>query len=81
MMKLRSVQHGMKELASIVWITLLRKVQNMNRAGMFILSEDKSYDAIKINPVFYWRDTDTEYYLKQNGLCRMNEIISTQRRG
>src|SRR5881396_816462 len=39
-MKLEPFQRGMKELAPIGWFTALRKVQNPNRAGLDILSQD-----------------------------------------
>ena len=58
----------MKELAPIVWITALRRVQNPNRAGLDIVSEDKNFGALKVSPVFYWSDADTEDYLKLHNL-------------
>ena len=67
-MKLEPFQRGMKELAPTVWITALRKVQNPNRAGLDIVSEDKNFGALKVNPVFYWSDADMERYLEQNHL-------------
>ncbi len=67
-MKLEPFQRGMKELAPTVWITALRKVQNPNRAGLDIVSEDKNFGALKVSPVFYWSDADMENYLKQHGL-------------
>jgi len=68
MMKLEPFECGMKELAPTVWFTALRKIQNPNRVRMDILSEDKIYDTIKINPIFYWTDADMEAYLKQHSL-------------
>ena len=68
LMKLEPFQRGMKELAPTVWITALRKVQNPNRAGLDIVSEDKNFSALKVNPVFYWSDADMENYLKQHQL-------------
>ena len=68
LMKLEPFQRGMKELAPSVWITALRKVQNPNRAGLDIVSEDKNFGALKVNPVFYWSDADMENYLKRNHL-------------
>jgi len=38
--ELEPFQRGMKELAPVVWLTALRKVQNPNRAGLDIVSED-----------------------------------------
>ena len=67
-MKLEPFQRGMKELAPTVWITALRKVQNANRAGLDILSDDKNFGALKVSPVFYWSDADMESYLKQHQL-------------
>jgi phosphoadenosine phosphosulfate reductase len=68
LMKLEPFQRGMKELAPAVWITALRQVQNPNRAGLGIVSEDKNFGALKVNPVFYWSDADMEDYLKQHHL-------------
>jgi phosphoadenosine phosphosulfate reductase len=67
-MKLEPFQRGMKELAPLVWITALRKVQNPNRAGLDILSEDNNFHSLKVSPVFYWTDADMENYLKQHDL-------------
>ena len=67
-MKLEPFQRGMKELAPAVWLTALRKVQNPNRAGLDIVSEDKNFGALKVSPVFRLTDADMEAYLKQHQL-------------
>ncbi len=67
-MKLEPFQRGMKELAPAVWLTALRQVQNPNRAGLDIVSEDKNFGALKVSPVFYLSDADMETYLKQHSL-------------
>ena len=67
-MKLEPFQRGMRELAPTVWLTALRKVQNPNRAGLDIVSEDKNFGALKVSPVFHWADADMEAYLKQHSL-------------
>lgn len=67
-MKLEPFQRGMKELAPTVWITALRKVQNPNRAGLDIVSEDRNFGALKVSPVFHWTDAQMEEYLKQHDL-------------
>ena len=67
-MKLEPFQRGMRELAPTVWITALRKVQNPNRAGLDIVSEDKNFGALKVSPVFYWSDAEMEAYLAQHQL-------------
>jgi phosphoadenosine phosphosulfate reductase len=67
-MKLEPFQRGMKELAPAVWLTALRKVQNPNRAGLDIVSEDVNFGSLKISPVFYWSDAEMDAYLKQHNL-------------
>jgi phosphoadenosine phosphosulfate reductase len=67
-MKLEPFQRGMKELAPTVWITALRKVQNPNRAGLDIVSQDTNFGSLKVSPLFYWSDADLENYLKQHNL-------------
>jgi phosphoadenosine phosphosulfate reductase len=67
-MKLEPFQRGMKELAPAVWLTALRKVQNPNRAGLDIVSEDKNFGTLKVSPVFNLTDADMEDYLKQHHL-------------
>jgi phosphoadenosine phosphosulfate reductase len=68
LMKLEPFQRGMKELAPAVWLTALRKVQNPNRAGLDIVTEDKNFGALKVSPLFYWTDADLENYLQQHHL-------------
>ena len=67
-MKLEPFQRGMKELAPTVWITALRKVQNPNRTGLDIISEDRNFGSLKVSPVFYWSDADMENYLAEHDL-------------
>jgi phosphoadenosine phosphosulfate reductase len=67
-MKLEPFQRAMKELAPTVWLTALRKVQNPNRAGLDILSEDKNFNSLKVSPVFHWSDADMEKYLGEHQL-------------
>jgi phosphoadenosine phosphosulfate reductase len=67
-MKLEPFQRGMKELAPTFWITALRQVQNPNRAGLDIVSEDSNFGSLKVSPVFYWSDADMENYLEQHDL-------------
>jgi phosphoadenosine phosphosulfate reductase len=67
-MKLEPFRRGMKELSPAVWITALRKVQNPNRAGLNIVSEDTNFDSVKVSPVFHLSDADMEAYLAEHGL-------------
>jgi phosphoadenosine phosphosulfate reductase len=68
LMKLEPFQRGMKELTPSVWITALRQVQNPNRAGLDIVSEDRNFGVLKVSPVFYWSDADMEAYLQAHEL-------------
>lgn len=67
-MKLEPFHRGMKELAPTVWITALRKVQNPNRAGLDIISEDANFGSLKVSPIFYWSDAQMQAYLDQHQL-------------
>src|SRR6266436_3418953 len=66
--KLEPFQRGMIELASTVWLTALRKVQNPNRANLDLVSHDANFDTLKVSPVFLWTDARMEAYLKQYNL-------------
>lgn len=67
-MKLEPFQRGMRELAPAVWITALRKVQNPNRAGLDIVSDDSNFGSIKVSPVFNLSDAEMEEYLLEHNL-------------
>lgn len=67
-MKLEPFQRGMKELAPTVWLTALRRVQNPNRAGLDIVSQDANFNSLKVSPVFHWNDADMEKYLADHHL-------------
>ena len=67
-MKLEPFQRGMRELAPVVWITALRKVQNPNRAGLDVVSHDANFGALKVSPFFHATDSDLEAYLTQHDL-------------
>jgi phosphoadenosine phosphosulfate reductase len=66
--KLEPFKRGMKELAPLVWITALRKVQNPNRAGLDIVSLDTNFNTLKVSPFFYASDIDLEKYLAEHDL-------------
>jgi phosphoadenosine phosphosulfate reductase len=68
LMKLEPFQRGMEELAPTVWITALRKVQNQDRAAMEIVSWDKNFGTLKVNPLLHWTDMEMESYLAEHHL-------------
>ena len=63
-----SFRQRMKELAPVVWLTALRKVQNPNRAGLDIVVDDTNFNSLKVSPVFHWTDADMDKYLEQHNL-------------
>lgn len=67
-MKLEPFQRGMRELAPTVWFTALRRVQNPNRAGLDLVTDDRNFGALKVSPVFHWSDAQMEDYLQQHQL-------------
>jgi len=67
-MKLEPFQRGMRELAPASWLTALRRVQNPNRAGLDIVSEDRNFNTLKVSPLFYFSDADLESYLNEHHL-------------
>jgi len=67
-MKLEPFQRGMRELAPMVWLTALRKVQNPNRAELGIVSPDNNFNSLKVSPLFQWSDEQMEAYLAENDL-------------
>jgi len=66
--KLEPFLRGMKELAPTIWLTALRRVQNPNRAGLDIVSEDKNFGVLKVSSVFYLSDAEMEAYLAEHNL-------------
>jgi phosphoadenosine phosphosulfate reductase len=68
LMKLEPFQRGMQELAPTVWITALRKVQNPNRAGLDIVSQDENFGALKVSPLFHFTDANLDAYLAEHQL-------------
>jgi phosphoadenosine phosphosulfate reductase len=67
-MKLEPFARGMRELAPTVWITALRKVQNPNRAGLDVVSQDGNFGALKVSPFFHFSDAELDAYLTQHAL-------------
>ena len=67
-MKLEPFQRGMKELAPKIWITALRQGQNLNRAGLDIVSLDENFGALKVSPLFYSSDAELDAYLARHDL-------------
>jgi len=67
-MKLKPFRHGMRELAPRIWVTALRKVQNPNRSGLGVVSDDPNFGSIKLSPLFHWSDSEMEGYLAEHDL-------------
>lgn len=67
-MKLEPFKRGMNELAPKVWLTALRRVQNPNRAGLDIVTEDRNFGSLKVSPLFHWTDAQMEACLQAHDL-------------
>ncbi len=67
-MKLEPFQRGMRELGPSVWLTALRRMQNANRAGMEIVSDDQGFRTLKVSPLLNWDDRHMAEYCKRHDL-------------
>ena len=68
-MKLEPFERGMRELAPKVWITALRKEQNMQRASSLkAVMWDAKFKCLKVNPILDWKQEELESYLAQHDL-------------
>ncbi|MDF1754120.1 MAG: phosphoadenosine phosphosulfate reductase family protein [Verrucomicrobiales bacterium] len=65
--KLEPFRRGMRELDATAWFTALRRVQNLNRAGMNYLEEGPN-GILKVNPILDWSDEEMTDYLAKHGL-------------
>lgn len=66
--KLEPFERGLRELAASIWLTAVRKVQNPNRDGMEIVTQDENFGMTKVSPVFYLSDQEMEAYLAAHDL-------------
>lgn len=67
-MKIEPFRRGMAELAPVVWITGLRRVQNAGRAKLEFLEDDPVFGTLKLNPLLDWTDADMDEYLAEHDL-------------
>ena len=68
-MKLEPFERGMRELAPTVWITALRKEQNLQRAASLQpVMWDEKYQCLKVNPILEWTPVEMDAYIAEFGL-------------
>jgi phosphoadenosine phosphosulfate reductase len=68
-MKLEPFERGMSELAPQVWITALRREQNLQRAASLeLFMWDKKFQCLKVNPILNWTPAEMEPYLQEHDL-------------
>ena len=91
-MKLEPFQRGMQELAPAVWLTALRKVQNPNRAGLDIVSEDTNFGSLRsalssTGPTPTWKRISSSTISRTSGIILIpprrtkNASAASTRRG
>lgn len=49
------------------WVTGIRRVEAPTRANAPLISWDKAFGLVKINPLAAWSDDDMQAYIDQNG--------------
>ncbi|HET8990289.1 MAG TPA: phosphoadenylyl-sulfate reductase [Acidimicrobiales bacterium] len=50
------------------WITALKRVDAPTRDGAPVVSWDRRFSLVKVNPLATWTDDDVAYYLSSHGL-------------
>jgi phosphoadenosine phosphosulfate reductase len=67
MVKLEPFRRALSEVKPAAWVTSLRKEQNPFRDTLDIFVQEGN-GPLKVNPVFYWSETEMEQYLEANDL-------------
>ena len=65
--KIEPFKKALKEIQPEVWLTAIRRVQTVQRAGTDIVSADKN-GLLKVAPVLNMTDADMIAYLETNNL-------------
>ncbi len=68
-MKIEPFERGMKDLQPAVWITALRREQNLQRAASLQPFQwDDKFGCLKVNPILDWTTSELEDYLSRHNL-------------
>ena len=56
------------------WVTGIRRVEAPTRANAPLISWDKAFGLVKINPLAAWTDEDMQHYIDANGVL-VNPLV------
>ncbi len=73
---------GMRKVAPLskalkgysAWVTGIRRVESPTRANAPLISFDKAFGLVKINPIAAWSDDDMQAYIDANGVL-VNPLV------
>ena len=73
--RLRKVEPLTKALQGYsAWVTGIRRVEAPTRANAPLISWDKAFGLVKINPLAAWTDEDMQNYIDANGIL-VNPLV------
>lgn len=73
--RMRKVEPLSKALRSYsAWVTGIRRVEAPTRANAPLISWDKAFGLVKINPIAAWSDEDMQSYIDANGIL-VNPLV------
>ena len=73
--RLRKVEPLSKALRGYsAWVTGIRRVEAPTRANAPLISWDKAFGLVKINPIAAWTDEDMQAYIDANGIL-VNPLV------
>lgn len=73
--RLRKVEPLTKALSGYsAWVTGIRRVEAPTRANAPLISWDKAFGLVKINPIAAWTDEDMQAYIDANGVL-VNPLV------
>jgi phosphoadenosine phosphosulfate reductase len=73
--RLRKVEPLSRALSGYsAWVTGIRRVEAPTRANAPLISWDKAFGLVKINPIAAWSDEDMQAYIAANGVL-VNPLV------
>ena len=73
--RMRKVEPLSKALRGYsAWVTGIRRVEAPTRANAPLISWDKAFGLVKINPIATWTDEDMQAYIDANGIL-VNPLV------
>ena len=73
--RMRKVEPLGKALAGYsAWVTGIRRVESPTRANAPLISFDKAFGLVKINPIAAWSDADMQAYIDANDIL-VNPLV------